>query len=151
VELKGEGRAIMRSQLPNAESSVLRDAYRIGSESQIVAAAGLPRITVGSHTWSHSNLASLDLARIDEELRASRDWLRERAGSFIPWLSYPYGLFSPDVERIASDLNYDGSLMVDGGWVGARARAPHRIPRFNVPARISVDGFRLRLSGLGAT
>ncbi len=150
VALHGEGQTIIRAIAPGAPRFALNPPFRIGTEAQVLDAATLAGVTIGSHSWTHSNLASLDARRLEDELTSSQEWLRTRMSTYIPWLSYPYGLFSPEVEHTAARLGFAGSLMVDGGWLGTAARAPHRIPRFNVPSRISLDGFRLRLSGLGA-
>jgi peptidoglycan/xylan/chitin deacetylase (PgdA/CDA1 family) len=137
--------------MPDAPVLALGLPYRIANEAQLRAAAALRGVNLGSHTWSHSNLASLDAPQLERELRTSHEWLRERFASYVPWLSYPYGLFSSDVERVAREVGYAGSLMVAGGWVGDVEACPaHQIPRFNVPANLSLDGFLLRLSGLGA-
>jgi peptidoglycan/xylan/chitin deacetylase (PgdA/CDA1 family) len=151
IELQGEGSAIKESMIPGAALIAFESPYRIGNEAELRVAASLAGVSLGSHTWSHSNLSSLASAQLDHELAAPHVWLSERFATYVPWLSYPYGLFSPEVERVAAATGYVGSLMVAGGWLGnATPAVAHRVPRFNVPANLSLNGFRLRLSGLGA-
>lgn len=121
---------------------------RIGSEAQVSKAAARPGITIGSHTWSHPNLASLDAAALDAELRRPREWLESRFGRVVPWLTYPYGIFTDAVQRSAERAGYRGAFRIDGGWMRDPLRSPYAIPRLNIPAGISIDGFRLRLAGL---
>jgi peptidoglycan/xylan/chitin deacetylase (PgdA/CDA1 family) len=107
-------------------------------------------ITVGSHSWSHPNLAAVDEGALEQELRRSFEWLAERCESFVPFVSYPYGLWSERVADAARDAGFDAGFRADGGWLPANP-SQHRfkLPRFNVPAGLSVDGLRLRLAGIG--
>ena len=121
---------------------------RIGTESQLLEAAGRPGITIGSHTWTHPNLSTLDDESLDAELSRPREWLQGRFRRVVPWVSYPYGLFTDSVKRAAERAGYHGAFRIDGGWVPASAGDPYAIPRLNIPAGLSLNGFRLRVSGL---
>lgn len=123
-------------------------ASRCSTEQDLLVALDHPGITVGSHTWSHPNLPRLAGTELEMELRRPLEWLRERFVRVLDWLSYPYGLASPAVETAAKDAGYAAAVLVSGGWMGERTENPFVIPRFNVPAGISLEGFRLRLSGL---
>jgi peptidoglycan/xylan/chitin deacetylase (PgdA/CDA1 family) len=126
-----------RSDLPN-----------IGSEQQVLNAAAQPGMSLGSHTWSHPNLAVATPRELDEELSRPLAWLRQRTSVESTWLTYPYGRFNFIVERAAASAGYKGSFRIDGGWIRRSDTVSHAIPRLNIPAGLSLDGFRLRLSGL---
>jgi peptidoglycan/xylan/chitin deacetylase (PgdA/CDA1 family) len=111
-------------------------------------AAGRPGITLASHTWSHPNLAALAAAELEDELQRPLAWLRERFTGVLPFISYPYGLSSPAVERAAADAGYEAALRIDGGWLRDGSVNRYAIPRLNVPSGISDAGFRLRCSGV---
>jgi hypothetical protein len=67
----------------------------------------------------------------------------------LPWLTYPYGLSSPEAERVAAAEGYAGALRVSGGWMGpANAVNRFALPRYNVPAGLSIRGFDLRTAGI---
>jgi peptidoglycan/xylan/chitin deacetylase (PgdA/CDA1 family) len=122
----------------------------IASEEALRAAAAYPRLALAAHTWSHPNLSALAADEVAAELSRSLRWLRDRFPSTIPMLSYPYGLHSPQVLAAASDAGYRAAFRVSGGWcrpLELRAH-PQALPRYNVPAGLSIDGFRLRLSGI---
>jgi peptidoglycan/xylan/chitin deacetylase (PgdA/CDA1 family) len=127
---------------------VLPDWARAGSESDIRAAVNVGGITLGSHTWSHCNLSRVPLAEAEQEMRSSLQWLRERFTETIPWLSYPYGLSTPEVEQLAKSVGYAGAVRIDGGWLQADESNRYAVPRLNVPSGISREGFRLRAAGL---
>lgn len=118
------------------------------TEAELKGATRVAGITLGSHTWSHPNLTRLDAAELRQELVLPLEWLRERFDGVIEWLSYPYGLSSPAVERAAAEVGYEGALRVAGGWIPTRDPDRYSLPRLNVPAGLSHDGFCLRLSGL---
>jgi peptidoglycan/xylan/chitin deacetylase (PgdA/CDA1 family) len=134
------------AQLPS--SDMLPAFAQTATCAELRDALSVPGITVGSHTWSHANLASLDAAGIAAELERPLDWLRTEFGEkAIPWLAYPYGLDSEDVHRAAADALYAGGLRIGGGWHKATDVSPFARPRLNVSAGLSLAGFRARVIG----
>ncbi|HET7228998.1 MAG TPA: polysaccharide deacetylase family protein [Longimicrobium sp.] len=116
-------------------------------DDELRAAARVPGITLASHGWSHADLAALREDELRTELNDSLVSLRRRFGNaVIPWISYPYGRVSPAVVHAAREAGYRGGLRVEGGAV-RRGDDPLALPRINVPAGVSVDGFRLRARG----
>ena len=122
-------------------------AERTATESQLADAAGRAGISLGSHTWSHPNLARLDPAASAEELERPRRWLSDRFPSAIPWLSYPYGRSSPEAQGAARHAGFSGAFLVAGGWLAREGGDPFALPRLNIPAGLSSAGFTLRVSG----
>jgi peptidoglycan/xylan/chitin deacetylase (PgdA/CDA1 family) len=122
----------------------------IADESQVIEAANQPGITIGSHTWMHPNLVAVSAQGLGAELERSLEWLQDRVPTHLPFVTYPYGLASQQVEEAARAAGYRAGFLAGGGWLPSDL-APHRfhLPRYNVPAGLSLDGFRLRLSGLG--
>ncbi|HEX5436690.1 MAG TPA: polysaccharide deacetylase family protein [Gemmatimonadaceae bacterium] len=118
------------------------------SEDELRAAAAQSGISVGSHTWSHANLTRLDGEALCSELKRPLAWLEERFSGVSRTLSYPYGSCSAHVARAAAAAGYRAGLRIDGGWIRGRPRDPFAIPRLNVPAGLSIDGFILRTAGL---
>jgi len=126
----------------------LPEYARTASIDELRTAIGFPGITVGSHTWSHVNLASLDSADVTAEIERARDWLRAEFGEkSIPWLAYPYGLECPEARRSAADASYTGALSIGGGWHRSSDVSAFARPRLNIPAGLSLAGFRARLLG----
>ena len=143
TEFAGEGEAVL-----SAMSDISRQrtsSLRIATEQELRAALPHTGIAVGSHSWTHSNLTALESDAVNRELRSSMEWLSARfPASFVPWLSYPYGLASEIVERAAAATGFVGAVRVGGGWIGAAERMRrHELPRFNVPCGLSKEGFRL--------
>ena len=124
---------------------------RAASLEELSIASDSPGITLGSHSWSHPNLARLGGIELEDELRRPIAWLTERFGHVVPWLAYPYGLSSPATEHAVERAGYVAALRVSGGWIPPASEL-HRfaLPRLNVPNGMSARGFRLRLSGLWA-
>jgi peptidoglycan/xylan/chitin deacetylase (PgdA/CDA1 family) len=112
------------------------------------AALAWPGITCGSHAWSHPNLAALTPDEAREELARSRRWLDDEAGSTVPWVAYPYGLASPVVHEIAESLGLQGGLLIEGGFMAGSSKPTMTMPRLNVPAGVTREGFMLRTAGL---
>jgi peptidoglycan/xylan/chitin deacetylase (PgdA/CDA1 family) len=118
------------------------------SEHELRVASKQPGITLASHTWSHPNLARLRPTELEEELTRPLEWLGARFDNVVPALSYPYGLASPTVERAAERAGYRAAFLVSGGWVPRRSRNLLALPRLNVPAGLSPNGFVLRTAGV---
>lgn len=104
-------------------------------------------VTLASHTWSHPNLTRLRGEDLQEELRRPLAWLAAQNVPWQPWISWPYGLADDTVRDLARQVGYQAAFRVDGGWM-SNAAGPFDLPRWNVPAGISIDGFAMRLAGL---
>jgi peptidoglycan/xylan/chitin deacetylase (PgdA/CDA1 family) len=120
----------------------------VASEGELRGATRFAGITLGSHTWTHPNLARVSGAELQEELRRPLVWLRERYASAIPWLSYPYGLATPAVEAAASEAGYTAALALSGGSFAPARVNRWAVPRENIPSGLSENGFVIRSSGL---
>lgn len=147
--LGGRAEAILDEQAPPAQVS--RSGGRlekIGTESQLSGAGSRPGISIGSHTWSHPNLCSLRGGALEAELARPMEWLQSRFPRFVSCLSYPYGLFTDAVETAARRSGYLRAFRIDGGWIPRAGFSSYAIPRLNIPAGLSINGFHLRLAGL---
>ena len=118
------------------------------SEADLHRAASVPGITLASHTWGHPNLARLAVTDLDAELTRPLGWLRERFPNVIPWLAYPYGCSSAEVEQAVKAAGYRAALRAGGGWLPRQARAGYALSRLNIPAGLSSRGFALRMADL---
>ena len=123
------------------------DCARPATEEELAGAARRPGITVASHSWSHPNLTRLTVGRLEEELEKPLGWLRDRFDCSRPWLAYPYGLSSSEVETAAGRLGYTIAVRVEGGWIKDGRDKRLSLPRLNVPAGVSQAGFELRSAG----
>jgi peptidoglycan/xylan/chitin deacetylase (PgdA/CDA1 family) len=131
-----------------ASSNVLPGYAQTATCAELHDALDAPGITVGSHTWSHANLASLGPDDVAEEVERSLVWLRAEFGAkAIPWLAYPYGLASDEAHRALARASYVGGLRIGGGWHRAADTAAFARPRLGIPGNLSLDGFRARLLG----
>jgi peptidoglycan/xylan/chitin deacetylase (PgdA/CDA1 family) len=117
-------------------------------ESDLASAAKIPGITFGSHTHGHPNLARLDAAALQHELEHPLAWLRERFANLLPMISYPYGLSSPAVERVAARAGYTAGFRIEGGWLAGGADNAFALPRLDVSSGLSPAGFALRCAGV---
>ena len=118
------------------------------SEEELRAAAAQPGIALASHSWSHPNLCRLDGMELERELARPLAWLAERFPNVLPIISYPYGRSSPAVEQAAARAGYRAGVRIDRGWMTPPVRNPLGLPRLNVPAGLSLEGFVLRTAGV---
>lgn len=124
------------------------DHARIVNEGELRDAASRSGVTLGSHGWSHVNLTRLQGPELREELRRPLDWLQEQfPQSVVPWLSLPYGRTSQSVVEAALDAGYEGVLDLSKRLLPTDAVGT-TVPRINVPAGVSREGFQLLTAGL---
>jgi peptidoglycan/xylan/chitin deacetylase (PgdA/CDA1 family) len=142
--------AVIREQLARDGGRVeeAAPACRCIDEAGLRMALEFPGLSLGAHTWSHPNLNVLPDAELLPELARPREWLSRFGKRVLPVLTYPYGLADARVEREAEAAGYRAALRVDGGWLPASAGSRFALPRLNIPAGLTVDGFALRLGGL---
>ena len=130
--------------------ATLDGEFVAASWDSIRRASKLPGITIASHTRTHPNLVGLEAEELVGELEGSRLQLQSVIPESRPWITFPYGLSSPAVERAVESAGYELALGVTGGAVMSRDEFPSRyaLPRLNIPAGISLRGLRLRAVGL---
>jgi peptidoglycan/xylan/chitin deacetylase (PgdA/CDA1 family) len=122
--------------------------YAVADESDLQRAVATGLVTVGSHTWSHQNLASLPADRAAVELKQARSWLQQHfASAYVDWIAYPYGLYSQETESVAQAAGYAGAMSLGRGWSPPGLRA-FTVSRLNVPAGLALGRFTLRVSGI---
>lgn len=121
---------------------------RGASTDELHRALEYEQLTLAAHTWNHPNLVKLSSAELADELTRPREWLDRFRERVLPVMSYPYGLADIRVQRAAGDAGYDMAFMIDGGWTTPGTRERFAIPRLNVPAGVSTNGFVLRVAGL---
>ena len=139
---------VIRAALPPAPSAGrLPTSYGCATADQVTHMARSGRVTLGAHSWSHPNLASLDPEALSDEMSRPLAWLRATTVPMVSFVAYPYGLASPAVEVAAEEAGYAAGLLVEGGWLH-RKGSPWQIPRLNVPAGLSEAGLMLRLAGV---
>jgi peptidoglycan/xylan/chitin deacetylase (PgdA/CDA1 family) len=151
ADLRGSDAAVRKwaAEAGIAGTGVVTAVARVAAVTEIRLAAGRPGITIGSHSWSHANLTRLSNEELEDELMKPMAWLRQHVPGAIPWLTYPYGAFNRDVAAAAARAGYDAALAVNGGWTGTPPGDRYSIPRVNIPAGISLAGFRMRAAGYG--
>ncbi|HWG35181.1 MAG TPA: polysaccharide deacetylase family protein, partial [Gemmatimonadaceae bacterium] len=118
------------------------------SLGQLHAALEYDKMSLAAHTMNHPNLISLTDAELAQELAQPLEWLRQFGDRALPMVSYPYGLADNRVRTAARTAGYTAGFMIDGGWTTAAPRDPFAIPRLNIPAGVSRNGFILRAAGL---
>jgi peptidoglycan/xylan/chitin deacetylase (PgdA/CDA1 family) len=94
-------------------------------------------MSIGSHTWSHRNLARLSMADAERDLTRAREVLEERLGQRVPTVAYPWG----KLRRHVTDQTFAAARRAgyDLGVISLpralrESDGPLRIPRLGVGA-----------------
>jgi peptidoglycan/xylan/chitin deacetylase (PgdA/CDA1 family) len=132
------------------EMEPMPELWRSAVDTELLEAAAVDGITIGSHSWGHPSLVELAGATLHEEINRPREWLRDRFGArYLDVLAYPYGLHSAAVRRAARSAGYRAGLALAPASLRV-AGAPQStleafsLPRLNVPSGLTLSGLRLR-------
>lgn len=148
-ELRGEDAAIRAwAARAGAPAADVADVACAAADAEVIRAASLPGITLGSHTWSHPNLTRLSPDELASELTRPLEWLHQRVANPQRWIAYPYGLHNATVERAAAAAGYEAALAIRGGWLPPVPTNRFALPRVNIPPGLTAHGFALRAAGL---
>ncbi len=104
---------------------------------------------IGSHGWSHTNLARCPLEEARREIRESRDLLARELGHPIRAFAYPFGAatdITPDVVREIRDAGFQVVLSAYGG-VNRGPMDPLDIRRVGVSEAFDSLGLRAKVEG----
>ena len=148
LEFLGASRGV-DSDPPTTPPAALR-AQRIASLAELQAAAALPGVRIGNHTFDHANLGALSADEVLAQIKRAAEWIVHHVGSAsLPVVAYPYGIAPASPNPLRSSQVVSFGLRVTGGIIrgGAPALDAFNVPRWNVPAGISGKGFALRLRG----
>jgi len=72
-------------------------------------------VELGAHGHSHRPLDNLPLAEVEQELQTTRKTLADRLGTPPAGLVYPYGRWSPAVERSVQATDFQWAATARGG------------------------------------
>jgi peptidoglycan/xylan/chitin deacetylase (PgdA/CDA1 family) len=88
---------------------------------------------IGSHTYSHPNLARLSRSQTEEELRRSKDLISDRLSAAIDLFAYPFGKprihFTPTTMEVVCATGYRAAAAVTFRGV-SESDPVFNIPRF---------------------
>jgi peptidoglycan/xylan/chitin deacetylase (PgdA/CDA1 family) len=73
------------------------------------------RITVASHTLSHTYLPDDNHEKLVEEILGSKRAIEQRIGRNVDFLSYPVGGFSPEAKEVARQAGYRAAFTTNRG------------------------------------
>ncbi|HSM86579.1 MAG TPA: polysaccharide deacetylase family protein [Candidatus Limnocylindrales bacterium] len=104
-------------------------------------------ITVGSHSFSHPILTTLDDGQLGAELRESRRKLEENLGRPVEYFCYPNGSLDSRVYR-AVKREYSAAVTTESGLLDREAQPdPYRLPRIPSAEQAALMAWRLHRPG----
>jgi peptidoglycan/xylan/chitin deacetylase (PgdA/CDA1 family) len=98
----------------------------------------------------HTDLTTLDSARLANDLTAARQMLQSRYGAHGNWFSYPAGDYNPTVTAAVRAAGYVGATTVNPGWANPK-QDRFRLPRLPVTAGTSPTALLGQIAAAQAT
>lgn len=126
--------ALMNQAGPISDEAL--QPYRVASPEQM-GAVDRRQVTVGSHSHTHTEMASLSPDRIREELTVSRRLLQEWTGHPVLDFALPSGEYNEGVLTAVKENGYRSAWTTEADWTAAGAD-PYRLPRMLMDDAASV-------------
>lgn len=120
------------------------ESYLSWSEVRNLTAQGFE---FGSHTCTHQKLTEIDAAKVDHELRHSKEVITQELQLREPPLAYPYGLTNESIASLAQSLGYSCAITTDTGFNDAATNS-FKLRRTLVGDDDDIPAFATRLAGL---
>ena len=99
-----------------------------------------------SHTVSHANLTEIDGARLEKEMKDSKQTLERILGCEVCGISYPYGAYNSRVCNAAKEAGYRLGFTIEPAIVTSAADSL-QIGRFAVSPQDGPFKFKLKVAG----
>jgi len=106
-------------------------------------------VEFGSHTYSHPNLAKIDLDKAKEELIISKDMIEAQIKREVKFLAYPWGqlhYFNPKIVSIVSQAGYNLACSILWGKITKRSSI-FALPRIRIDPWDRLEGFKSKILG----
>jgi len=100
-------------------------------------------VELGSHSWAHRDLRTLDEDECVRDLRDSRELLEDLLHRPVTMLAYPYGFHAAHVREAARAAGYRFALALPEGHEGGGRFA---VPRAGVYRRNGITALRVKSS-----
>lgn len=72
-------------------------------------------VSFGSHTYTHPRLPLLSREQINNELTTSKKYLEDKLGRAIPFIAYPYGESTFEIQTLTKQAGYEAACGVITG------------------------------------
>lgn len=93
-----------------------------------------PSCTIGFHGHMHYNMTRLTPIELRQELTRGKELLEELIGRPVQVLSYPYGAYNQEVERMAQEVGYTQAITIEETpW--RQNASPFSLPRITIDNR----------------
>ena len=106
-------------------------------------------VEFGSHTYSHPNLAKIDLNQAKEELVISKEMIESQIKKEVKFLAYPWGqlnYFNPKIISIVSQIGYDLACSTLWGKITKRISI-FALPRIRIDPWDTLEDFEAKIQG----
>lgn len=99
-------------------------------------------INIEAHTVTHPRLATLSVQQINEELKGSKEYLKN-LGIDSKVICYPYGSYNAQVIQASKNLGFEYGLAMDGGVYYSNIHTNiYEIPRIYANRSMSIATYK---------
>jgi len=123
------------------------DDWRAAGPEELERLEALPGMQFAGHTLTHRSLAHLSAEEQEREIQEGQAWLERRFSKVVPWLGYPYGLYTEDTVRAAGVAGIRYSFAIEP-YRPARPDLPAAVPRLCMTENTDSSAVEGRLSAL---
>jgi peptidoglycan/xylan/chitin deacetylase (PgdA/CDA1 family) len=101
---------LINTYYPSLPLSGQEDYWLQMTEDQIRLLAASDLVTIAAHGYYHNDLARIDLAAAEDEIRGSKQFLERTTGKEVKAFAFPYGTYTPAVVDAAKRAGFNQLL-----------------------------------------
>lgn len=104
---------IFKEEWEEIQTIPIDEYWKLMTIDQIQEISDDPLFTIGSHSFTHSNLANIPIDEAKEEILKSKKILENILGHPINEFAFPFGTYTKELVNYCKYLNFEKILLVD--------------------------------------
>lgn len=105
--------SIFEEEWKHIQSKPLRDYWKLVNEKQIKEIEKNPLFTIGSHSYTHANLAEISVEDAKLEILKGKEILESICEKSISEFAFPFGTYNSELVSFCKEIGFNKVLLLD--------------------------------------
>lgn len=104
---------LFEEEWKHIQSKPLQDYWKLVNEKQIKEIVNKPLFTIGSHSYTHVNLAAISSEDAKSEIVKGKEILESICEKSISEFAFPFGTYNSELVRFCKEIGFTKVLLLD--------------------------------------